>query len=42
MRHVVGNFFVSEDIKSARDVIGYRIGVLQSRTPEVERLANAR
>jgi len=42
VRHVVGDFIVSEDIKSARDVIGYRIGVQQSRTPEVQRLANAR
>jgi len=41
-RHVVGNFIVPEDIKSARDVIDCRIGVPQSRTPEVQRLANAR
>lgn len=32
MRHVVGNFIASEDIKSARDVFGYRIEVVQSRT----------
>ncbi len=41
MRHVMGNFIASEDIKNARDVIGYLIEVVQSRTPEVQRLANA-
>jgi hypothetical protein len=42
VRHVVRNYIASEDIKSARDVIGYRIEVVQLWTPEVQRLANAR
>jgi hypothetical protein len=37
----VGNVIPSQDIKSARDIIGHLIKVGQSRTPDVQRLANA-
>jgi hypothetical protein len=41
VRHVVRKFIASEDIKNARDVIGYRIEVVQSWTRKSSGSPNA-